>query len=37
MVALFVVLRLLDIFSIPVALFVLALVLIAEVTLSIER
>jgi hypothetical protein len=36
-VALFVMMRLLDIFSLPVALFVLALVLIAEVTLSIEH
>ncbi len=36
-VALFVVMRLLGVFDLPVALFVLALVLIAEVTLSIER
>ena len=36
-VALFVVLRLLGVFDLPIALFVLALVLIAEVTLSIER
>ena len=36
-VGLFVVLRLLGVFDLPIALFVLALVLIAEVTLSIER
>jgi hypothetical protein len=36
-VGLFVVMRLLGVFDLPVALFVLALVLIAEVTLSIEH
>lgn len=36
-VALFVALRVLDIFSIPIALFVVVLVLFAELSLSIER
>jgi hypothetical protein len=36
-VALFVALRVLDIFSIPIALFIVVLVLFAELSLSIER
>jgi hypothetical protein len=37
LVALFVALRVLDIFSIPIALFLVVLVLFAEISLSIER